>query len=159
MAKRKKKMKILSRNRIRQLVNENPNELDCIIIYEPNQNMEINDILPLCKSYLELAFHDISSTREGYIEPKKEHVIKALEYAKNRKNLHVACRAGISRSSAIAYLIECQRTNPQEAIKILDSTKHMPNELLIHYGGQILGDEVVEPIREFYKNIDQFTAI
>ena len=63
----------------------------------------------------------------------------------------VACKFGVSRSSAIAYLLESQRTSPQEAISILDVNNHYPNELILKFGIEILGTFDKNPIIDFYK--------
>ncbi|HCE46440.1 MAG TPA: hypothetical protein DET40_23090 [Lentisphaeria bacterium] len=88
-------------------------------------------------------FDDIKVPEEGWIVPELEHVRRILGWAEERENIAVHCTAGISRSSAIAYLIACQRSSPKQAVKVLDPAKHAPNRLIIKLGMDVLGDEAV----------------
>jgi predicted protein tyrosine phosphatase len=147
-------IKILSRKKIREELNANPGKYTAVIISEPqiyaHNKDEVSDLFPLCKEYLDIRFND-TTFPERHNAPTLENMATILEWAKKQEDkfMLVACRAGISRSSATAYLIECQRSSPQEAIKILDDNIHCPNELMIKYGAVILGQHVIPPIKEF----------
>jgi len=94
-------------------------------------------------------FDDIRAPEEGWIVPAKEHVQRILDWSIDRKNIAVHCTAGISRSSAIAYLIACQRCPPKEALEVLDPMMHFPNRLIIRLGAEVMEDESV--INEYNK--------
>jgi len=140
---------ILSRFDIRRIVNKEPNQHVCIVISEPEHGHAVADILPLCKEVLHLEFHDVSYGKAG---PTLEHVQKAIDWAKERMDAHilVACAAGVSRSSSIAYLIQCARTEPESAALILDPEVHYPNTLVIEHGRKILGESIWPPVKDFY---------
>ena len=147
-------MKILSRKEIRKTLTENPKVYNAILINEPqtfphNVN-EFSDLVPFCKESFYTEFNDTNfPTRQG--APTLEDIKSILEWAKTiDEPLLVACRAGISRSAAIAYLVECQKSSPEKAIQVLETRKHSPNELIIKYGIELLGRKIVPPIREFF---------
>ena len=77
----------------------------------------------------------------GINAPTRNDVQLAIEWGRKVKSedLIVCCMAGISRSSAIAYCIECTRTDPEQALNILDKKFHYPNSLIVNYGAKILG--------------------
>jgi predicted protein tyrosine phosphatase len=57
---------------------------------------------------LHLSMHDIIEEREGFVAPAREHVESLLAFARNWNRatpLVVHCYAGISRSTAAAYVI------------------------------------------------------
>ena len=61
----------------------------------------------------------------------------------------VHCAAGVSRSSATAYVIACMTTPPAKAIYMLNPMLHMPNERIVQYGTEILDNTDIW--REFQK--------
>jgi predicted protein tyrosine phosphatase len=93
---------------------------------------------------LVLQFHDIDMTMLGYVEPEPEHVQKALTFARETDGpLLVHCRAGISRSPAIALAIASDRFgsgNEQQAYHwLLEVCPHaQPNRLAVHWIDQVL---------------------
>lgn len=61
---------------------------------------------------LHLVFHDIVEAREGLIVPSGEMIAAMLDFGRARARetpLLVHCWAGISRSSAAAYTLACDR--------------------------------------------------
>jgi len=59
-------------------------------------------------AYLQLAMHDIAEEREGFVAPSREQVAAMLTFAKQVSRdepLLIHCYAGISRSTAAAYVI------------------------------------------------------
>jgi predicted protein tyrosine phosphatase len=93
---------------------------------------------------LVLQFHDVDMTMLGYVEPEPEHVQQALTFARETDGpLLVHCRAGISRSPAIALAIASDRFgsgNEQQAYHcLLEVCPHaQPNRLAVHWIDQVL---------------------
>ncbi|MGI9372063.1 MAG: tyrosine phosphatase family protein [Hyphomicrobiales bacterium] len=61
-------------------------------------------------SHLKLAFNDISTPREGYVLPGHEHVDALLQFIHDwdrSSPMVIHCWAGISRSTAGAYITKC----------------------------------------------------
>jgi len=60
--------------------------------------------------HLRLPFHDINEPRDGYVMPGEEHVERLLAFADGwdrAKPMLLHCYAGISRSTAAAYVVAC----------------------------------------------------
>jgi len=110
----------------------------------------------LAKSFLMLGFHDISFESDSHIGPSQDAVTAALKFAEDKEDLVVCCHAGISRSSGTSYVIQSQRTNPKDALSILDVNRHFPNILIVKHGSVILGKpEMVELIRDFHRRANE----
>lgn len=120
--------------------------LNIVSIRNSGESEEIQDMFDLHRdnfnSLCSVIFDDISEPMAGagYRLPKEKDIEKVLQWAKDKENILVHCSAGISRSSAIAYLIECTRIPPCEAVKILKPGIHYPNRLMVKIGSEILGN-------------------
>jgi len=99
---------------------------------------------------LVLTFEDIDHDMPGRFPPARDDVRRALEWARGRDKIIVHCSAGISRSAAIAYVIEAWRTGlPAQAIKVLSPLKHHPNRLIVSLGAEELGLDLLTPVKKF----------
>lgn len=101
-----------------------------------------------CRSLLKVYFDDVwleKHTRQGWVLPTKAQVAEVLEWAKDKDNILVHCKAGKSRSSALGYLIGCMKTgNPEGVSKaLLKPGHHIPNELIVQFGAEILDNQEV----------------
>ena len=94
-----------------------------------------------------LRFNDINAPRDGYIAPDASHVDAILAFSRawpGRRPLLIHCLAGISRSTAAAYIIACDRAGAGRE-RILArrlraaAPSATPNPLLIAYADQALG--------------------
>jgi len=74
--------------------------------------------------------------------PEESHVRQAIEFAADKDKILVHCWAGVSRSSATAFIVACSRgQNPFEAARtLLNPAIHAPNPLVVALGAEILGD-------------------
>ena len=97
----------------------------------------------MCKSVLKLEFDDVFKRTEGSRAPRAKDISRVLEWAKDKSGITVHCHAGYSRSAAVAYLIECAASKPEEAIKVLNYKIHCPNELIVKLGADILGNDSI----------------
>jgi len=139
-------MEILGRATLRKILTEKPNFYNVILI--ASSDWEIFDLEPLCKDYLTVYFSDvITSERED--APQLEQVKEAIEWGLDKDNLLISCAAGISRSPAIAYLINSQLFD--DGLSAIDVNKHRPNQLILHYGNQILGKNVASKVYDHFK--------
>jgi len=140
---------IASRKTSRELAEEHPGRFNIISILEPEILEAPKEVREFSKSYIPLFFHDIEYKRHGYVEPKMEHVEKAIAFAEGKDDLIVACHAGISRSSAIAYLVQCTREEfPRQALRVLKPVKHYPNALIVKLGAELLKNDSI--LDEYY---------
>src|SRR3954447_7601878 len=79
--------------------------------------------------HLELRFHDITEAKPDLIAPNIDHIGAILDFAQGwdtARPLLVHCWAGISRSSAAAYLIACARNPGHEDDIALELRRRAP---------------------------------
>jgi len=95
---------------------------------------------------LHLAFHDIVEAREGLIAPSGEMIAAMLDFSRARPRetpLLVHCWAGISRSSAAAYILACdgQPGRESEIARRLRARAPFvtPNRLMVALADDLLG--------------------
>jgi predicted protein tyrosine phosphatase len=116
-------------------------EWDVISIRDPGDTFDALDASNF--NVLPLSFSDIwdDFTVVGGAEmPQRDHVERALEFAKGKDRLLVHCNGGVSRSSAIAFLVACQEWDLNRALSILNFNLHWPNQRVIELGTEILSD-------------------
>ena len=98
-------------------------------------------------NHIRLFIHDISEPVEGYIAPDPEHVLQLVEFAAGwdrQGPMVIHCWAGISRSTAAAFVMLCA-LNPQapeaHIARLLReaSPTAYPNRLMIRLGDAALG--------------------
>lgn len=95
---------------------------------------------------LQLVFHDVIEATPEFIAPSSATVQAILEFGRNRTDktpMLVHCWAGISRSSAAAYMLACDG-NPGHEAAIADELRRRapfatPNRLMISLADDMLG--------------------
>ncbi|TIS61155.1 MAG: protein tyrosine phosphatase, partial [Mesorhizobium sp.] len=101
----------------------------------------------LAENHLHLVMHDIAVAQDGMTMPGEEHVRALLDFAyrwDRVKPMVVHCYAGISRSTASAYIIAAAlapKRNEAELAKTLRflSPSATPNSRLIAVADTLLG--------------------
>ena len=117
---------------------------------DPFYKSEMRGLIAHAKESLVCQFNDIEFNTVSRNGPQTEDVKTILEFANGKDDLIVCCHAGVSRSSASAFVIACSREDPEEAVKILDVHKHDPNGLIIKHGAELLDKPtMVEVIQGF----------
>src|SRR5262245_46762928 len=97
--------------------------------------------------HLRLAVHDITEPQDGLVHPAPEHIEDLVRFARawdHAGPLVVHCFAGISRSTAAAYITLCT-VNPEGAeakiatrLRAASAIAH-PNSLMIRLADDVLG--------------------
>jgi len=91
--------------------------------------------------------------------PSESDIVKILEWAKlkmaeNDKPFIVHCSAGVSRSSAVAILVNYLQ-DPEHALKVINPLLHSPNEKVLELGEKILGTNTIkQPTKDLLKKHD-----
>ena len=96
--------------------------------------------------HLRLAMHDIAE-EDGVEPPAHHHIERLLEFGREWDGaapMLVHCWAGVSRSTAAAYVILCDRAGPGSEMEIArnlrDRAPHAhPNRLLVRHADDVLG--------------------
>jgi predicted protein tyrosine phosphatase len=120
---------------------------------------------PSFGQHLQLYFHDITGARDGLIPPNVESVGAILDFARSwtgARPMLVHCWAGISRSSAAAYMIACAR-NPGCEPEIADALRQRapfatPNPLIVALADDVLrrSGRMVDAIARIGRGADAF---
>ena len=141
-----------------ELLEANPKELDVIFISNPDKPYLIDGsykIPDLAKDFCQILCYDIEFPSSSVELPSRENVQKALDFSANREKLIITCQAGVSRSSAISYIIKASEVGAEDALKMLSSCTHYPNNIIIEHGSKILNlPEMNNLIREWKSKAD-----
>jgi predicted protein tyrosine phosphatase len=120
---------------------------------------------PPFEQHLQLYFHDITEAREGLIAPDRGTIGAILDFARGwtgTRPMLVHCWAGISRSSAAAYMIACTR-NPGCESDIADELRRRapfatPNRLMVALADDVLqrSGRMVDAVARIGRGADAF---
>lgn len=94
--------------------------------------------------HLVLRFDDIEHPIHGQQPVTSMHIDQAMAFAKDSENLLVTCRAGQSRSVALAYVLFCQHLGLKPATEMLNPKRHLPNQLVIREAACLLDRPEIE---------------
>lgn len=102
-------------------------------------------ILP--ERHLKLSFHDVAMPMEGLVAPDRGIIDEILEFEKSwnaAAPILVHCWAGISRSTAAAFILACRRAGPGREHAIAQSLRNAspsatPNSLMVRLADEALG--------------------
>jgi predicted protein tyrosine phosphatase len=118
--------------------------------------------------HLLLNFHDIAEPQEGLTPPSEAVVRRILEFGENwdaRAPLVVNCFAGISRSTASAYMIAAARSPARDEQDLAREVRRLsptatPNPLMIALADAMLGrnGRMVRAIRDIGRGEDVTTG-
>lgn len=96
--------------------------------------------------HLRLAMNDISMAQPGMVSPNDEHVGSLIAFAHSWPRdapMVIHCWAGISRSSAAAFITLCALNSDVDEVAIAQTIRNAsptayPNRLMIEIGDQLL---------------------
>jgi predicted protein tyrosine phosphatase len=118
------------------------------------------------QGHLLLSMHDIAEARDGMTLPGEAHIQSLLDFAgkwDRSRPLVVNCYAGISRSTASAYIIAAALSPKRDEAELANTLRAVspsatPNPRLIALGDQILGrgGRMVEAIAAIGRGADAF---
>lgn len=113
------------------------------------------------KNLLVVQFDDIIEALPYRVEkpPSKENIETILKWAKqkmleNDNDFIVQCTGGVSRSSAVAILIQYLQ-DPDKALKVINPMVHSPNEKVLEIGDEILKSDFKESTEKLLKEHDE----
>ena len=104
-----------------------------------------------------LRFDDINQPIDDYVIPQMSHIKRALDFADKIEDgsLLIHCRAGISRSSAIALAVIAKRLGSGKEEEAVNTLEHInpncrPNKSIVE-----MTDELLERDGKLYKEVDE----
>lgn len=97
--------------------------------------------------HLRIRMHDIAEPIEGAVAPASDHIAGILAFGRGWDRTHpflVHCWAGISRSTAAAYILMCDLHGPGHEETIaralrLRAPHAQPNRLMIQHADALMG--------------------
>ncbi|MGA1343652.1 MAG: tyrosine phosphatase family protein [Hyphomonas sp.] len=98
--------------------------------------------------HLHLGFHDVEKPQSGKALPTRDQIAKMIEFAEHHRksgarHLLIHCMAGVSRSSAAAYIlaVSVRKEDPLRAATQLFRTAPFadPNMLMIRHADELGG--------------------
>jgi predicted protein tyrosine phosphatase len=120
----------------------------------------------LGENHLHLVMHDIAVAQDGMTMPGEEHVRNLLDFARRwdrAKPMVVHCYAGISRSTASAYIIAAALAPERDEVELALSLRALspsatPNPRLIAVADTLLGRDgrMIEAIEAIGRGADAF---
>jgi len=118
------------------------------------------------RDHLILSMHDIAEARDGMTLPGEAHIQSLLDFAgkwDRSRPLVVNCYAGISRSTASAYIIAAAHSPKRDEAELANTLRAVspsatPNPRLIAVADQILGrsGRMIEAIAAIGRGEDAF---
>ncbi len=122
---------------IQGLIKEQYRQYD-VVLYT-NSDYEVPRMIEThAKEMIHLPYDDVDWARHTQVAPDLAMVNRFLEWTKDRKKLISCCHAGVSRSSATAYIIASREWGPKVALSILRPHKHWPNRRIVWFGSVAL---------------------
>lgn len=117
---------------------------DLLTLLSPSADTSVLDGL-MPHQRLQLGFHDIAEARPDLIAPSRDMIDSILDFGRRRTPatpLLIHCWAGISRSSAAAYMLACDG-NPGRETAIADELRRRapfatPNRLMVALADDLL---------------------
>jgi predicted protein tyrosine phosphatase len=119
-------------------------------------------------NHLILGMDDITSEMDGYVTPCEEHVGRLLSFVRGwdrARPLVMHCYAGISRSTAGAYVAACALNAERSELTIARelrgaSTTATPNARIVSLGDRMLGRDgrMVAAIESIGRGITAYEA-
>lgn len=121
---------------------------DAIIILD--SDIAVTDfVLQHARRYLYLRFDDITFDTPNKRMATSADIQSALTFATGSERLMVCCRAGQSRSAAIAFLICHQQLGSLAAQQLLNPERHIPNSSIIERGARVVEDPVLQTFADW----------
>ena len=138
--KKVKNIKILGRVALEKLLPEESKK-HVVIYYTNSEYPEYPFVKNHAINSLHMPIEDIDHYEFKYVRPiVAEDVQRFLDFSDGYNELVVACQAGVSRSSATAYLIGAKKWGPIAALELLQPAYHYPNRLIVYIGSKLLGN-------------------
>ncbi|MDX8501080.1 tyrosine phosphatase family protein [Mesorhizobium sp. VK4C] len=120
----------------------------------------------LAENHLHLVMHDIAVAQDGMTMPGEEHVRALLDFAyrwDRAKPMVVHCYAGISRSTASAYIIAAALAPKRDEVELAKTLRFLspsatPNPRLIAVADTLLGRDgrIIAAIEAIGRGADAF---
>jgi len=135
-------IKICGHKELELVLSQEPGKYN-VILYTNSDMSVLPVVRHRAKTWTHLPVDDVDHFEyRSYCAPKPEDIKNALAFSEDKEDLICACHAGISRSSATAYLIGSKKLGAESGLNILQE-QHYPNRLIVWMGAKILQNPLV----------------
>lgn len=120
-------------------------------------------------NHLLINMHDIAEAQDGMTLPGEEHVRRVLDFAKDwdqQQPLLINCYAGVSRSTASAYMIAAARAPDRDEAELAQTLRQLsptatPNPRIIALADKILGRQgrMISAIASIGRGVDCYQGV
>lgn len=117
-------------------------------------------------NHLKLTMHDIAIPMDGMKLPGYDQVAELIEFIKGwdqKSPMLVHCWAGISRSTASAFIAQCILNPDMNEMELAQALREIspsatPNPMIIHHADKMLGRDgrMVEAVESIGRGADAF---
>ncbi len=129
---------IKSHNSVLGFLKSHYREFD-VVLYT-NSNYEVpRSFETHSKDLIHFPIDDIDRPTTTKIGPNLDHIGQLLDWAKDKERIVCCCHAGVSRSSATAYLLAAREWGAETGLSVL-TRKHWPNRLIVYLGSVVLNN-------------------
>lgn len=118
------------------LLENESNKWDSIVIVDPAMH-HTNFASQYSKRSLILKFDDVATYDTSKTPPNVNDIETAVNFSMDSEGLVVCCRAGQSRSAAVALVIQF-RLHGARAFNLLAPERHCPNQLIVSLGAEVI---------------------
>ncbi|GGA79454.1 protein-tyrosine-phosphatase [Nitratireductor aestuarii] len=118
--------------------------------------------------WLFLSMNDIVDERERLVAPSHSHVGAVIDFARNwdrQAPLIVSCYAGISRSTAVAYIVTCLLQPEQGELDLAQTLRRLspsatPNPRIVALADEMMGRQgrMIAAIRSIGRGREAFSG-
>jgi len=137
------KIRIMGQTALKELMKAEPKKHD-VLHYTNSDAAPTQEVKDFANDWFHIAADDIDHYGfKMHFPPTAKNIADALDWSKGKTELVVACHAGISRSSATAYLIAARALGSEWALDILKKGYHYPNRLIVYIGSKLLKDDKI----------------
>lgn len=146
------KIRIMGQNELKSLMVAESKKHD-VLHYTNAGSTPTQEVQDHANDWFHIAADDLDNYGfKMHFPPTAKNIADALKWSKGKTELVVACHAGISRSSATAYIIASRALGPEWALDILEKGHHWPNRLIVYLGSKLLkNDKIWERFVEWQK--------
>ena len=116
--------------------------------------------------HLQMTFNDVAAATDGMMSPGASDVETLLHFVRRwdkASPLLVHCWAGVSRSTAAAYIAQCALNPRADAFKLAQDLRDIspsatPNRMMVAFADELLGRDgrMVEGIAKIGRGADAF---
>lgn len=114
-----------------------PKQWDALVVLDSGLS-ESRFVTQHARRSLQVRFDDVLKAKRNKIEPNVQLVECAIKFGLSAEKLLICCRAGQSRSAALAFAIAFENGDQTAAFDLLNPRRHSPNPRVIEIANELV---------------------